>query len=563
MTFAGYACNMMDLSPQYSGAVSAVAVTGIVGGVFNTLFASFIVGLGSDLAHWRMVFWLEASAAAIVGVFYFLFAAGERQPWADGLKNETQPLLGFGIFLTMCFRVSFVLVLTHTTRRSNVSSPNDVSIYPNCTTFNSSDRDYVSDFSEETGIQFHSVYFVGSLLGMIASGVMTNRLPSHCIMGLGITSSSVLFLLLPTVFQISSSGVFVLRFLQGVFEGLIHPAVAVFVSSWSLKHEKSTLLAVSCLGIQLGPALSNIFVGACLCYISWHSGIYILGSLGIVWTLIWFPLATSTLEENRYVGNEELKLFSLHGEELEKVSKSVAVNTPWRAILTSKHVWVIWLGNFCKNVVNTTIMTLQPQFFKDVFNLKVADIGLLLSVPFFLGSFFVFIFCFLTDQIIKHQLVSVTFVRKLMQCVGVTVEAVFFICMAYSSTWHASFVFLTLAYSLGQMSFAGYACNSMDLSPQYSGAVSAVAVTGIVGGVFNTLFASFIVGLGSDLAHWRMVFWLEAAVAAIVGVFYFLFASGERQPWADGLKNETERNIHLAGFNENSETPLLLNQKEF
>ncbi|KAH9524240.1 hypothetical protein Btru_053881 [Bulinus truncatus] len=211
----------------------------------------------------------------------------------DRLRYYIVFLLGIGVFLTMCYRISFAIVLTHTTR-PNVSSVEELSLYPNCTTFNNSDRDYANSFSEETGIQFHTSYYVGLFVASIGH---------------------------------SSIGVSVIRFSQGVLEGFIHPTVTLFVNSWSLKHEKSTLMAIAYFGIQLGPAFSNIFISACLCYVSWHSGIYILGALGTLWSVLWFLVASPTLKESRFVGRKELELIVQHGEGVMKGSKMFPKHT--------------------------------------------------------------------------------------------------------------------------------------------------------------------------------------------------------------------------------------------
>ncbi|CAL1545229.1 unnamed protein product, partial [Lymnaea stagnalis] len=439
------------------------------------------------------------------------------------------------LFIIMCMRSGFALVVTHLTK-SNASDLSDVSFFRDCTSY---DAGFVSEYSEETSMQFHTAYFVGMVISVILGAYITTRYPAHLVLGANTVMTCGLFLSLPYTFQKTATGVFAIRFLQGLLEGMCQPAIVVLVTSWALKHEKSTMMAVAFIGLFIGPGVSNIFFGACICYIGWDAGIYLSGSAGVLWALVWFPLAYPLPQDCPYIGKQELMRYLEEGETVSRGSKAVAGRIPWKAIITSKPVWAIWLGLFCKSVVLSTILTLQPQFFKDIYGIRAADIGLLLSVPYFVNSSFLFVFSYISDRLIASRLLSVTSVRKLMQCTGVVLEGVFFVCMIYSGTWQTSYAFLTAAYALGGMTFSGYSCNIADLSPQYSGAVAALENTGLMGSVCSTFLASLVTGRNSTYRNWSILFWLEAAVAGATAVVYFLFASGEKQPWADGVKDST------------------------
>ena len=50
---------------------------------------------------------------------------------------------------------------------------------------------------------------------------------------------------------------------------------------------------------------------------------------------------------------------------------------------------------------------------------------------------------------------------------------------------------------------------------------------------FNCVFL-----LHQSAKEWRTVFFINAAIYLVGGTFYLLFASGEKQPWANGNKYE-------------------------
>ncbi|XP_059139056.1 vesicular glutamate transporter 2-like [Physella acuta] len=445
--------------------------------------------------------------------------------------------LGFMILVSM--RTAFVLVLTHTSR-ANVSEV--TGFFPGCTRTNASSG-YISSFDLSSSMQFHTVYFLGMFISLVFCGYFASRFPAPRIMGTGTFISSVLFMILPVVFENSKSGVMVIRFLQGLIEGLGQPAIAVLITSWALKHERSLMFSVGFLGLYLGPAVGNVISGVLMCYVSWHSPMYACGVIGVIWALVWSFVAYPLPQECPFLGKDEALRYIKEGEIIFKGSKEVAETTPWKEILTSKPVWAIWVASFCKSFVFSCILAVHPMFFKEVFGILAADIGLVMSLAYVLNSIFICVCSFIADRLIASRLFSVTSIRKFMQCFGVGAEAVFFICMIYSKTYVTSVFFMASAYVIGGMTFAGYSCNIVDLSPQFSGPVSAVAISGIVGSVLSTLFASFLAGERNSVSYWAPLFWAEVGVSAATAVFYFLFASGEKQPWGSGADDETATDI--------------------
>lgn len=51
-----------------------------------------------------------------------------------------------------------------------------------------------------------------------------------------------------------------------------------------------------------------------------------------------------------------------------------AKNIPWRAILTSRPVYALFLANFTRSWVFAMVLTELPQYFADAFSLNVATV---------------------------------------------------------------------------------------------------------------------------------------------------------------------------------------------
>ncbi|GFS04996.1 vesicular glutamate transporter [Elysia marginata] len=428
-----------------------------------------------------------------------------------------------------------ILKLKHSATRKSAESM----FYSGCTVYNSS-RDYNSEYGWSESVQFYSVYYLGMGPGYVTAGYILSKLSSHHVIAVGFYTTAVLHLLLPVVFTLSGPGVMVMRLLNGFVESAIQPAIIAITKSWAFQGEESMFLATTLVGTYLSPALSNFFVGACLCYISWNASLYILAGLLLVWGILWHLGSYNSPLECPHLSNTDLQRYRTEQNTGAKGNTSKGRKIPWRKILTSKPVWAIWVATANKNCNLAAVSSLVPLFFKEVYGIQAADSGLLLIAPFVSNSATLLLSSYISDRLIRSGKLSTTAARKMMQCTGALGEAVFLICVIYVPDWRLAAVCLTLAQAMTGLCFPGFGCNTMDLSKHYAGAISGVCMTGVL-----MVFA--ITGIASLLPDgsqkWITIFWINAGIAAFSCIFYLIFASGEVQPW--GVEEGYEENGEL------------------
>ncbi|KAF5404193.1 Vesicular glutamate transporter [Paragonimus heterotremus] len=98
LAVAGYAVNVIDIAPNFSGLVMGFANSvSTFTGLLSTLIASIVVHkFGLDLKNgWRVALALAALSQFCAVVFYLIFASGDEQPWAytDDNPANTEPVL--------------------------------------------------------------------------------------------------------------------------------------------------------------------------------------------------------------------------------------------------------------------------------------------------------------------------------------------------------------------------------------------------------------------------------------------------------------------------------------
>lgn len=430
-----------------------------------------------------------------------------------------------GMLITVGFRESFAVLVTHI---SSNNTCEDESIFKNCT-----GKDLHVDWSGSTGQLMHTAFFVGQLVTSIPSGALTATFSPKRMMGITLLITSVLFLLISESRKAGIWLIFVIRALQGIVEGMAVPSMNAIISKWARKEERSRLINIAYGGVYLSPAVASFCTAATICYVSWDSIMYITGSLGVAWAIVWL-LVVYPSPDQANIGEEERRLLR---EQLDAAKNGTGqsqsiLELPWRKFFTSLPVLAVWVGSFCRNFIFAMLISEVPQYFKDSYQLSTARIGLLSAVPHVCMVVFMSFGSVLFDMLIKRRLLSVTKTRKLAQFLGYGVQGGCTLAIAFVDDYMIAFVLLCVGAAFSAFAISGFQTNPLDLAPQYAGPLTGIVRTGMLGAVVSTTLSSQLPGRYGTLKSWQEMFMIGGILHLAGVVFYLLFASGERQSWA-------------------------------
>ncbi|KAL8622547.1 hypothetical protein ACOMHN_034210 [Nucella lapillus] len=440
-----------------------------------------------------------------------------------------------GLLYSIGFRKCFVIVLTHVTADQD-SAESEELFFPNCTVANTS-RDLHVPMGEDTMFLVHSAYYAGSpLFNTAAAALATTRVSPVFLVAVGVTLSSVMTISLPYVIQTSVPFLFVLRALQGAIDGIQQPCSFGVISAWSTGSDKARLCSIYFSGAYLAPALAALLSGITTCYISWNSIIFAYGVCGVVWSVMWVTKVYDTPTLHPSLSDAEAELHRTHGPQAYHTlseGKRERPAIPWRHILSSPAVWAVVLGNFCHCHVYSMLVVEQAQYFADSFNMHIADIGLLTTMPHLGLSMACLLGGFLSDRLL-HTGLSTTVTRKLLFSVGKLTEGACLVGLQFITDWQSAITLITLGVTVGGLAEAGYHPIPGDLSPQFAGVISAFVSIGTVGAFLNTFVASFILGHGKTLTDWQNIFLIAGVLDLLTVPAFDVMAQAELQPWGSG-----------------------------
>ncbi|RXM33512.1 Vesicular glutamate transporter 2.1 [Acipenser ruthenus] len=365
------------------------------------------------------------------------------------------------------------------------------------------------------------------------------------VFGAAIFFTSILNMLIPSAARVHYGLVIFVRILQGLVEslqGVTYPACHGIWSKWAPPLERSRLATTSFCGSYAGAVIAMPLAGILVQYNGWSSVFYVYGCFGILWYMFWVLVSyespavhpTITAEERTYI-EESI------GESAGLLGPADKYKTPWRKFFSSMPVYAIIVANFCRSWTFYLLLISQPAYFEEVFGFEISKVGMLSALPHLVMTIIVPIGGQIADYLRTKNILSTTTVRKIMNCGGFGLEATFLLVVGYSHSKGIAISFLVLAVGFSGFAISGFNVNHLDIAPRYASILMGIS-NGV--GTLSGMVCPLIVGAMTKhktREEWQYVFLIAALVHYGGVIFYGIFASGEKQPWADPEQTSEEK----------------------
>ncbi|XP_002936892.1 vesicular glutamate transporter 3 [Xenopus tropicalis] len=389
------------------------------------------------------------------------------------------------------------------------------------------------NWDPETVGLIHGSFFWGYIITQIPGGFIANKLAANRVFGAAIFLTSILNMLIPSAARVHFGCVISVRVLQGLVEGVTYPACHGMWSKWAPPLERSRLATTSFCGSYAGAVIAMPLAGVLVQYIGWPSVFYIYGVFGMCWYVFWLLHATESPAAHPSITFEERTYIETSIGEGSNLVTTGKFKTPWKKFFTSMPVYAIIVANFCRSWTFYLLLISQPAYFEEVFGFPISKVGLLSAVPHMVMTIIVPVGGQLADFLRSRKILSTTTVRKIMNCGGFGMEATLLLVVGYSHTKAISISFLVLAVGFSGFAISGFNVNHLDIAPRYASILMGIS-NGV--GTLSGMVCPLIVGAmtkNKTREEWQNVFLIAAIVHYSGVIFYGIFASGEKQEWAD------------------------------
>lgn len=325
-------------------------------------------------------------------------------------------------------------------------------------------------------------------------------------------------------------------------QGVTYPACHGIWRYWAPPMERSRLATLAFCGSYAGAVVGLPMSGVLTSHFGWQAPFYFYGAVGLVWYAFWLWLSFEKPSKHPSISREECDYIEACIGVVSHKPPTFA-STPWRAILTSKPVWAINVANFCRSWTFYLLLISQPMYFSEVFKLEIDDVGILGALPHLCMTFIVPIGGQLADYLRRSGKMTTTNVRKLFNCGGFGIEALFLILVGMANGTKTAIFALTLAVGFSGFAISGFNVNHLDIAPRYASIL--MGISNGFGTLAGMLCPVVVQEITIDkknfkkLSHeWHEVFQMAGFIHIAGVIFYYCFASGELQPWAEPHKGD-------------------------
>ncbi|XP_030851354.1 sialin isoform X2 [Strongylocentrotus purpuratus] len=151
-----------------------------------------------------------------------------------------------------------------------------------------------------------AAFFIGYTLGNIPAGWLADKLGGKWIIFGGACGSAILNALGPLAARSSVGLFFATRFLAGISEGFILPAVNTMVNNWSPVNERTRMMTFIVAGFAFGPAIGQSLSGIICAKLGWPASFYFFGGLNITWAFFWAVTSYEDPSQHPFITRKEL-----------------------------------------------------------------------------------------------------------------------------------------------------------------------------------------------------------------------------------------------------------------
>ena len=239
------------------------------------------------------------------------------------------------------------------------------------------------------------IFFIGYVIPQMPAGHLAEHGNAKHFIGITIVFWGGLSILCGLVQN--SEQLLVLRFLTGVAEGGVWPAMLVIISHWFPNEERGRANAFFIMNIAIASIITGPLSGWIISHYGWRWVFIGEGALTLVLILVWYPLIANRPETAKWLSAAERDylITKLAAEQAQlKSTKTVS----YRAVLRDLNLWKLVFLYFFYQVGIYGFALWLPTLLKELTKTGMTNVGLLSMCPYIVMIFGLYGFARLSDR---------------------------------------------------------------------------------------------------------------------------------------------------------------------
>lgn len=328
------------------------------------------------------------------------------------------------------------------------------------------------------------------------------------------------------------------RFLFGVGEAGCFPNLTRAFLNWLPAGERTRAQAVMWLSARWAGALTPLLVIWVMTWLSWRHTFVLFGLLGVVWAVWFHRVFRDRPREHPGVNAAELALIESGG-----IPESNPTSVPWRRLLGSRTIRLLWVQYFCLAYSWTFYVTWLPTYLKETVGVDLrknplmttlADslgdwmspgtvhqvvVAAFAGVPLFVGGLGCLTAGFVAPRLAR-RLRGVAVARRVLASIGFSGAAVLLVGSFYVTHPLLAILMMGLASFCNDLTMPGSWSTCMDVGGRFAGTVSgSMNMMSAFGAAISPLVIGFL--LDQTGRQWALTFWISGCIYALGGLCWW------------------------------------------
>jgi sugar phosphate permease len=199
-----------------------------------------------------------------------------------------------------------------------------------------------------------------------------------------------------------------MRFLLGVAEGGLWPAILVMIGNWFPEKEIGRANALFMSSIAIAAVITSPLSGWLIELFSWRGMFLVEGIASLAMIFFWLPLISDRPQDAKWISKEEKEyLVETINKEKGIVKGQPKPSVSYKALLTDINLWKLTLIYFAFQTGRLGFMLWLPTIVKNLTKLGIASVGLLSAGPYLAAIVGMYMFSSMSDKSLNRQKFSV------------------------------------------------------------------------------------------------------------------------------------------------------------
>ena len=325
------------------------------------------------------------------------------------------------------------------------------------------------------------------------------------------------------------------RFFFGMGEAGCFPNLTKAFMIWLPGHERTRAQAIMWLSARWGGAFTPLLVIWLMSWLSWRNIFVLFGSVGIVWALYFYRATRNDVAHDPDGHRKEFPTATRIAED-----STGPIRVPWRNLLRSQTVWLLWGQYFCLTYGWFFYVTWLPTYLKDTRGLELNQnafilwlgnvleqffrpemtqrvlVAALAGIPLFVGGLGAVVCGWVTPHLIR-RMKSVARTRRTMALVGFGGASVLLVSSFCIKDPLLGVLAMGAASFCNDLTMPGSWSTCMDVGGKYAGTLS--GSMNMMGSIAAGI-APLVIGMILDCTgrNWALTFWVSGIIYLLGGL---------------------------------------------